>query len=573
MAETNYDNNRGMIRTVSFRQLARRVSIAYVPVHYHPSGYTGPQDPSTRIRTADWFLKATWPLRPDYVTYYNSGLPTIDWTEDLNADCCYVDAPCAAAGRLMSRVAELREDMDPRPDHLYGWLPSQAFCGNGYGQVGASMTSPSHNAWGNDTDGDPSTSRYRRTLAHELEHNYGLRHGECDIGLGGRGFDVANRLVKPDTMLEVMCANRLEREAWADLDVYWRKYQAWGYYTSPTASETGERVLREEPAAAGAYVIASGLVSLNQGQASGELNPLHRVTRTQEPQLPEGQTFCLEFRAGNGSTLQHNCFDVSFDTDIPGSATTAAFAFTLPWPDGTETVLLKYGDQVLDQRTASAHAPTVQVLSPNGGENWNGEQTVSWTASDLDGDPLSFAVLYSRDGGASWMPLTTGLTATSFTFDTTALAGGEQCLVKVRASDGFHTAEDVSDGFFTIPRRPPTATISLPVDGAHYTATDQPTLVGQGHDPEDGILSDAALIWYDGEVLLGNGALLSVGPLTPGRHVITLVARDSDGNTATDSRTVQVGLSVYLPLVGQLWSNSCGVAPQLPYSICKWRVQ
>ena len=550
VAETNYDNNRGMIRTVSFRQLARRVSIAYVPIHYHPTGYTSPQDPTTRIRTADWFLKATWPLRPDFVTYYDAGLPTIDWTTDINSDCCYDGAPCTAAGRLMSRIAELREDLDPRPDHLYGWLPGGVFCGNGYGQVGASLTSPSHNAYGNDTDGDPATSRYRRTLAHELEHNYGLNHDECDETLGGRGFDVANRIVKPDNMLEVMCAGRLEREAWADLDIYWRKYQAWGYATSPTGAETVELAEAESgPAVSGPYVIASGLVTLSQGQAGGELNPLHRVTRTLAPPLPQGQTFCLEFRSSGGGTLARHCFDIGFETDLPGSATTMPFAFTLPWPDGTTTVLLQYGTQLLAQQSASAHPPTVQVLSPNGGENWSGTQTVTWTAGDLDGDPLNFTVLYSRDGGTSWTPLTTGLSTTNFAFDTAPLAGGSQCLVKVRASDGFHTAEDISDGFFTVPRRPPTATITLPVQDARYTATDMPTLLGQGHDPEDGILADAALTWYDGGTVLGTGALLSVGPLTPGRHVITLVVRDSDGNTATDSRTIQVGQPVYLPLV------------------------
>jgi hypothetical protein len=119
----------------------------------------------------------------------------------------------------------------------------------------------------------------------------------------------------------------------------------------------------------------------------------------------------------------------------------------------------------------------------------------------------------------------------------------------VRASDGFHTAKDISDGFFTVPRRPPTATISLPAEGASYTVIDLPTLLGQGHDPEDGSLPDVALTWYDGAALLGSGRLLGVGSLPPGRHVITLRVQDSDGNIATDSRTIQVGLPVYLPLV------------------------
>ena len=180
------------------------------------------------------------------------------------------------------------------------------------------------------------------------------------------------------------------------------------------------------------------------------------------------------------------------------------FAFTLPWPDGTGKILLKHGQDILAQRTASANAPTVQLLTPNGGETWNGVRTVRWTAADKDGDPLTFALLYSRDNGSSWVPLTTGLTGASFSLDTGALAGGSQSLVKVRASDGFHTAEDVSDATFSVPRRPPLATISLPAEGVIYAPTDMLTLLGQGHDPEDGILPDAALTWYDGETPTGE---------------------------------------------------------------------
>ena len=170
-------------------------------------------------------------------------------------------------------------------------------------------------------------------------------------------------------------------------------------------------------------------------------------------------------------------------------------------------------------------------------------------AGDDDGDPLTFAVLYSRDGGGSWAPLTTGLTATEFAFDTTALAGGAQCLVKVRATDGFDTAEDVSDGFFTVPLRSPTANITLPAPGVTFTVSDTLTLLGAAYDPEDGPLADAALAWHDGPAFLGNGRQFSVGPLALGLHALTLRATDSDGNVATASRTVQVGRSVYLPVV------------------------
>jgi hypothetical protein len=138
------------------------------------------------------------------------------------------------------------------------------------------------------------------------------------------------------------------------------------------------------------------------------------VTRTAASAPPAGQTYCLEFRGAGGALLQRNCFDLLMEWDGAEEARgMTPFDFTLPWPDGATSVQLKAGQTALDQVAASAHAPAVTLLAPNGGETWTGSQTVRWTASDDDGDPLAFAVLYSRDGGASWTPLTTGLTRPS----------------------------------------------------------------------------------------------------------------------------------------------------------------
>ena len=511
-----------------------------MPIHYYPSGYTGAQDPSSRIHAADWFLKATWPLRPDYVDYYQAPIPAVDWTEDVNAGCS--DDTYSGGSRLLRHIAELWEDLDPRPDHLYGWLPGGVFCGNGLAYVGSSMVSPSHAAFGNDTDGSAATSRYRRTFAHELEHNYGLSH-DCDT-IGGRGFDVTNRQVKTDTLVEVMCAGRLERDAWADLETYWQKYQAWGYYSADAAAQASA------PGEPSPHVIASGLVAERATGTTGELAPLHRVMRAPGSLPPSGQAYCLEFRGQGGALLQKHCFDLAFDADAPGVAGSAPLAFTLPWPQGTTTVQLKKGAAVLAERTASVHAPTVQVTSPNGGEHWSGVHTVQWTASDADGDALTFALLYSRDGGASWVPLTTGLAGTSYSLDTGAVAGGSQCLLKVRATDGVNTAEDTTDGFFTVPRKPPLAVIGSPPEGMTYVAGATFTLQGQGSDLEDGPLADARLAWYVDGAFQGTGRLLSAGPLAEGEHTVTLQVTDSDANVATASRSFRVGWRAsYLPMI------------------------
>ncbi|HYF65634.1 MAG TPA: hypothetical protein VD886_22590, partial [Herpetosiphonaceae bacterium] len=55
---------------------------------------------------------------------------------------------------------------------------------------------------------------------------------------------------------------------------------------------------------------------------------------------------------------------------------------------------------VLASATVSANAPTLSNVALQSATNpVTGTATVSWTASDADGDPLNFDVLYSRDNG------------------------------------------------------------------------------------------------------------------------------------------------------------------------------
>ena len=68
----------------------------------------------------------------------------------------------------------------------------------------------------------------------------------------------------------------------------------------------------------------------------------------------------------------------------------------------------------------------------------------------MDGDALSYTVLFSSDNGGSWEPIVTNLTMTSYVWNVARLQPGAQYLVKVIATDGFNTGQDVSDAPFTI---------------------------------------------------------------------------------------------------------------------------
>jgi len=94
--------------------------------------------------------------------------------------------------------------------------------------------------------------------------------------------------------------------------------------------------------------------------------------------------------------------------------------------------------------------PTVTVVSPFGGEYWSGTSTITWTTTDPQGDPLTYTVYYSPNGGQTWTQLATELTEPSYLWDTTTVVDGTNYLIKVVASDGTHTGVDVSNAPFEI---------------------------------------------------------------------------------------------------------------------------
>jgi hypothetical protein len=241
-------------------------------------------------------------------------------------------------------------------------------------------------------------------------------------------------------------------------------------------------------------------------------------------------------------------------TSVSCASTTTAHIFEfVPWQAATARVGIWHGERELAGRNVSSNSPMVHVTYPNGGEMLTGESfTARWSAADADGDPLTFSVLYSTDGGETWLTLATGLRETSYLVDAKFLAGSKAALIRLLASDGVNTTSDQSDARFTLQGRGPQASILRPADGAYLAPDDVLVLAGEAYDPEDGNLDDPALIWEsDRDGQLGNGGLLTLAAqsLTPGLHQITLKATDNDGMAGSASVHIVVAQRLYLPLI------------------------
>jgi hypothetical protein len=286
---------------------------------------------------------------------------------------------------------------------------------------------------------------------------------------------------------------------------------------------------------------------------TGILRPVFQIPSILNITVPSGPYTVELRRAPPGEeVLYSQSFDVQFYSDACDGASSsdeAFFTLDLPFMTGIYSVSLWNTSispsVLLDKITASANPPQVTMIHPNGGEHLGDSFNVNWTAFDADGDPLTFKLSYSSDNGTTWMPLSSRIDETSYCVDASALPGGSEALIRVLASDGFHTSMDQSDDAFNIPLKGPQNlvgnTIGPPMRSCYFG---KPVVFkGSAFDPEDGMLSNTSLSWTsDADGFLGTGRVLTVTDLTPGEHNITLTATDSDGNNATVSFTVTVEL-------------------------------
>ena len=287
------------------------------------------------------------------------------------------------------------------------------------------------------------------------------------------------------------------------------------------------------------------------GTTSGVIDNLVNSVATGSADAPKVGDYKMSLQTNNGTELAAYPFDpvnlnISGDSDA-SEASESVYSLILPRPDNMKRIVLydKAGNK-LDERIASANAPTVSITAPNGGETIQNDAdklTVTWEANDADGDTLSYAIEYSLDGGTNWQTLVSGYDQKSIEIDVALLAGTKQGKFRVTADDSFNSGSDESDAAFIIEGKNPEVSISSPSNGDLFISGQSINFVGQANDKEDGKLTAASLTWSsdrDGD--LGTGESLSklAEDLAEGTHTITLTATDSQNQTSTSTISINV---------------------------------
>jgi len=170
-------------------------------------------------------------------------------------------------------------------------------------------------------------------------------------------------------------------------------------------------------------------------------SPLSMIASKDDPTTPEVDGFI------EGHTMTFKLWKASTTTEYTN--------VTATYTPGYSGIFQGLGTTIVGLSTSTTQ--TVNIVSPNGGENWQvgTTQNITWTSSNI----TNIKIEYTTNNGTSWSTIISSVPATpawySWTIPNTP---STQCKVKISdASDG--TPADMSDNTFTI--SPPTQTITL----------------------------------------------------------------------------------------------------------------
>ena len=168
------------------------------------------------------------------------------------------------------------------------------------------------------------------------------------------------------------------------------------------------------------------------------------------------------------------------------------FNLVRPFPPKTASVEIRRKKTVLKKMKPSRNPPTIEDVSVAVAENKR--PVIRWAAGDRDGDSLTYTLYYAPNADTALQPIISGVAGTSYIWDTALVGGSPEAVVKVVATDGFHTGSGVSSPV-PLPKKPPHVAIIHPNGPTTVLEGRRVFLRGMAYDPEDGIVNGERLTW------------------------------------------------------------------------------
>jgi Tol biopolymer transport system component len=380
-------------------------------------------------------------------------------------------------------------------------------------------------------------------MTHELGHNFGREHVPS-LGESGCGSPAHPDPNWPGFSPHI---DEVGFSVVADVELLTDEVKDYMSYCQPVwvSTYTYLGILERFRTTNVAQGSSSGSVAGNYWLISGEIDgtaaTLGAVEIEASATAGEGTgAYAVEARDAGGTVLATRRFDAA-EGEWEGGTTSPRFSVMLPVMAGAaRLVLVGPGDAELGEIVFEGSAPTVSITAPTVPQTLVDTFALEWSTTDDDGGTHLSWVEYSIDGGATWDMLTPRIDGTSLVLDSATLAGSSSAMFKVIVSDGANTGSATA-GPFSIPEKGPQAQITAPTNHS-FRDGQLVWLQGVAFDEDDGFLDDTSVTWSSSkDGALGSGASLPVYDLSNGAHTITMTARDSDNNAATD--TVNISIS------------------------------
>jgi hypothetical protein len=281
--------------------------------------------------------------------------------------------------------------------------------------------------------------------------------------------------------------------------------------------------------------------------AKGEakIEPWYSFSST-EPAPDSTGDIMIQAVDSSGAVLASRQINLQFyvRTNPPSFVDWAPFEGAIRFPEKTAKFQIVQKGSKVFEIAVSANDPVVSGVFPTASASiLDGPQTITWSASDPDGDALKYIVEYNpnpADANSEWLVLAADITTLQWQDDFGTLPGTKSGLIRVTATDGIRSTVAQSQSFSVSFKAPLVFIDALP-NGNVFKLGSEIFLSGEAEDLQDGILDDQNLVWSSNiSGTLGSGNEIVVTKLPAGDHTITLKATNSAGLTATQTISIKV---------------------------------